>query len=103
MNKKLKWLLKFASTGIASPLLILLMIRLKMEFMLVFFAPVFLFGIPLSSLMEKLFPPQGGGWFVGVGQAILVDLVLACIYLWIVLMFFVKFVEFLIRKRKEKA
>jgi len=95
---------QLAATCIASPLLIALLFIFRAgQWALWFFWPVLMLGRPIAVAINTAYPPQGGGWFGGLGTAIEVNLILAWIYLWALLMIVVKLCERYILKRREIA
>jgi hypothetical protein len=91
-------------TGIAAPLVIVVLIVVHAARGLVWaLMPILYLGRAISALIERLFPPQGGGWFEGLGTTLMVDFVLAWIAIWIVLFAMLKLMQKWIDRKKREA
>jgi len=97
-------IIELVATCIASPLLMLLLLLVRAGRVLVWIEQAtFQFRQAIASQIEKIFPPDDGGWFKGLGTAIIVDFVLTWILLWVVLFAIVRLVEVLIERKKREA
>jgi len=97
-------IIELAATGVAPPLVMLILVLVRAAKALVWIAlPVLYLGRAITSLIEKFFPTQGGGWFQGLGTALIVDGVLMWIVVWMVLFAIVKLIEKLIGRKKREA
>jgi hypothetical protein len=97
-------ILELAATGIAPPLVMLLLVFMRAARALVWIAlPIFYLGRMITSLIDKVSPPQGAGWFEGLGTALIVDFILMWIFLWVILFAIVKLIEKLIERKKREA
>ena len=93
-----------ALTGIASPLVLLLLFFLRAgRFLMWIVMPILYAGQAITALIWKMFPPQGGGMFAGFGTALIVDFILAWIVVWIVLFALVKLLQICIHRKKREA
>ncbi len=93
-----------ALTGLASPLVLLLLFFLRAgRFLMWIVLPILYVGQAITGLIWKMFPPQGGGMFAGFGTALIVDFVLAWIVVWIVLFAIVKLMQILLHRKKREA
>jgi hypothetical protein len=91
-------------TWIAAPFVILLLLSFRAPRALIWILmPLFYLGRAISSLIESVFPAQGGGWFQGLGTALIVDFVLGWIAVWAVLFFLVRLIRSQIRRKKREA
>jgi hypothetical protein len=105
MMKDRKRLIKeLVFTGIAAPFVMLLLLAMHVTRPLVWvLMPLFYLGRAISSLIESIFPPQGGGWFQGLGTALIVDFLLAWIAVWAVLFVLVRLIRSRINRKKREA
>jgi hypothetical protein len=93
-----------ALTGVAAPLVIVLLILAHAtRFMVWILMPILYLGHEITGLIVKVFPPQGGGWFEGLGISLVVDFILAWIVVWIVLFALVKLIQKCINRKKREA
>jgi hypothetical protein len=93
-----------ALTGVAAPLVIVLLILAHAtRFMVWVLMPILYLGHAITGLIVKVFPPQGGGWFEGLGISLVVDFILAWIVVWIVLFALVKVIQKCINRKKREA
>jgi hypothetical protein len=65
--------------------------------------PILYLGRAITALIVRIFPPQGGGWFEGLGISLIVDFVLAWIVVWIILFALVKLMQKCINRKKREA
>jgi hypothetical protein len=83
-----------ALTGIAAPLVILLLILARAAEALVrIMTPILYLGQAITSLIGRVFPPRGGGMLQGFGRVLVVDFILMWIVVWIVLFAIVKLIQ----------
>ncbi len=93
-----------ALTGIASPIVLLLLFAVRAaRFLMWIVVPILYVGQAITALIWKMFPPQSGGMFAGFGTALIVDFVLAWIVVWIVLFAIVKLIQKCINRKKREA
>ena len=93
-----------AISGVASPLVLLLLFFLRAgRFLMWIVLPILYLGQAITALIWKVFPPQGGGIFAGFGTALIVDFVLAWIAVWMVLFALLKLIQKLINRKKKEA
>ncbi len=93
-----------ALTGIASPLVLLLLFAVRAgRFLMWIVMPILYAGQAITALIWKMFPPQGGGMFAGFGTALVVDFILAWIVVWIVLFALLKLLQICIHRKKREA
>jgi cytosine/uracil/thiamine/allantoin permease len=99
-----RFVVELVLTGIAAPIVIWLVFVLRVVRGLFWIAlPVLYLGQAITVLIERMFPPQGGGWFTGLGTALIVDFVLVWIAVWMVLFVLVRLIEKLINRKKREA
>lgn len=105
MTKARKRLIRdLALTGVASPLVLLLLFAVRAgKFLMWIVLPILYVGQGITALIWKMFPPQGGGMFAGFGTALIVDFILAWLVVWIVLFAIVKLVQKLTHRKKREA
>ena len=95
--------IELAATAVASPLLLVLLLLIHAFNVLAVLAyPTLPVVKPLANWINALSPPQGSGWFPWLGAAILAEMILLPLWIWILLMILVKLVERL-KPRREKA
>jgi hypothetical protein len=93
-----------AWTGIASPLVLLLLFFVRAgRFLMWIVLPILYVGQAITGLIWKAFPPHGGGMFAGFGTALIVDFILAWIVVWIVLFAIVKLMQKWMHRKKREA
>jgi hypothetical protein len=93
-----------ALTGLASPLVLLLLFAARAgRFLMWIVVPILYLGQEITALIWKVVPPQGGGMFAGFGTALIVDFILAWIAVWIVLFVLLKLVQKLFNRKKREA
>jgi len=64
--------------------------------------PIVMLGLAVSDWINHVFPPQGEGWFEGLGTTVLVEAAFLWLWIWILLMVIVKLIEkFIPRKRRN--
>jgi len=64
-------------------------------------APVLPIGAILGPIINRIFPPTGGGWFEGMQGILIADLILAWLWIWFLLFVFLKlYLRFIYRKRE---
>jgi hypothetical protein len=105
MTSTVKRLIRdLAISGVASPLVLLLLFFLRAgRFLMWIVLPILYLGQAITALIWKVFPPQGGGIFAGFGTALIVDFVLAWIAVWMVLFALLKLIQKLINRKKKEA
>lgn len=105
MTVRRKHLLRdLALTGLASPLMLLLLFAVRAgRFLMWIVVPILYLGQQITALIWKAFPPQGGGMFAGFGTALIVDFVLAWVAVWIVLFVLLKITQKCINRKKRDA
>lgn len=90
-------------TGIAPPFLMLLLnFTSGFRGLILIFLPILYLGRGICWLIELVFPP-GGGWFAGLGTALIVDFVLIWIAMWMVLFGLVRLADRRINRKKREA
>ena len=95
---------ELALTGAAAPIVLLLLFALRgVRFLFYGLLPIFYLGRVITSLIEKVFPPQGGGWFQGLGTALIVDVVLLWVAVWLVLFVLARLITKQINRKKREA
>jgi hypothetical protein len=100
MKREKRTIVKLATTGLASPVIIFLLAYMHAGWFLFLLAlPGMLLGMPISSWYNRKFPPEG--WFGGLAPDILIGLVSAWILIWIFLMDIVNSVEKHIKGKRE--
>jgi hypothetical protein len=83
-----------ALTGIASPLVLLLLFFMRAgRFLMWIVLPILYLGQAITSLIGRVFPPQGGGMLQGFGRVLVVDFILTWIVVWMVLFAIVKLIQ----------
>ena len=93
-----------ALTGVASPIVLLLLFAVRAaRFLMWIVLPILYLGQAITSLIVRIFPPQGGGVLQGFGTALIVDFVLAWIVVWMVLFALVKLIQKCINRKKRAA
>jgi hypothetical protein len=93
-----------ALTGIASPLVLLLLFAVRAgRFLMWIVLPILYVGRAITALIWRIFPPQGGGLFAGFGTALIVDFILAWIVVWIVLFALWTLMQKCIHRKKREA
>jgi hypothetical protein len=93
-----------ALTGVASPLVLLLLFAARAgRFLMWIVVPLLYLGQEIAALIWKVIPPRGGGMFTGFGTALIVDFVLAWIAVWIVLFALLKLIQKLTNRKKREA
>jgi hypothetical protein len=93
-----------AATGVAAPFVILLLILARAARGLVWIMmPILYLGQAITSLIERIFPPQGGGVLQGFGTALIVDFILTWIVIWMVLFAMLKLIQKWINRKKREA
>jgi hypothetical protein len=91
-------------TGVAAPLVILLLILAQAAKAMVWvMMPILYLGQAITALIVRIFPSQGGGELAGFGTVLIVDFVLAWIVVWIVLFAIVKLIQKCINGKKREA
>ena len=93
-----------AVTGVAAPLVILLLILAQAAKAMVWvMMPILYLGQTITSLIVRIFPSQGGGLLQGFGATLVVDFILAWIVVWIILFALVKLIQKSINRKKREA
>ena len=93
-----------ALTGVASPIVLLLLFAVRAaRFLMWIVLPILYLGQAITSLIVRIFPPQGGGVLQGFGTALIVDFVLAWIVVWMVLFALVKLIQKWTNRKKREA
>jgi hypothetical protein len=93
-----------ALTGVAAPLVIVLLILAQAAKALVrIMTPILYLGQAITSLIGRVFPPQGGGLLQGFGRVLVVDFILTWIVVWIVLFALLKLIQKLTHRKKREA
>jgi hypothetical protein len=99
----LRFMKQVAGAGAGSLLLLVVLVLLRAWAVLATLAlPIEWIGQPISNWMNATWPPQTGGWFPGLGRAIMVDGVLVWLYLWLVLIVVLR-LPVLSREKKESS
>jgi hypothetical protein len=57
----------------------------------------------IGTWINSVFPPQGGGWFEGLGTILAVEVIPALILIWVILFAGVRLMERLVKKKKRVA
>jgi hypothetical protein len=95
---------ELAATGIASPLLILLLALTRGRMVLFWLAsPFFYVARPITIWINTVSPPTGGAWFEGLQTIFEVLFVFVWILVWMILFGGVKLIEKLIYRKKREA
>jgi hypothetical protein len=103
-NAKKHTIRDLALTGIAAPLLIVLLILAQAAKVMVrVMTPILYLGQAITGLIERMFPPQPGGFLQGFGTVLVVDFILTWIVVWIVLFVLLKLIQRLINRKKREA
>ena len=104
MDGRKRLIKELVLTGVAAPFVMALFLALReLRVLVLIFLPILYLGRAISSLIESIFPPSGGGWFAGLGTALIVDFVLAWLATWIVLFVLVRLIERQINRKKREA
>jgi hypothetical protein len=103
-NARKRLIRDLALTGVASPLVLLLLFAVRAgRFLMWIVLPILYAGQAITGLIWKVFPPQSGGMFAGFGTALIVDFILAWIMVWIVLFVLLKLIQKLLHRKKREA
>jgi hypothetical protein len=99
---KKRLLIELIATGIASPVLLIVMILMrKLLFIGLLTRVVTPLGQVLGDWMNKVSPPDGSAWAAPLGNVLLADMILECILIWILLMTAVKMLQRFVLKRRN--
>ncbi|MGA7341075.1 MAG: hypothetical protein WBE72_21480 [Terracidiphilus sp.] len=89
-------------TGVASPILILLLAFLGGGWIVISLAmPLNELAIKIGSWIDTIFPPRGG-WFEGAGTYALSILILASFEVWVALFVFARLIRFQMSRREKR-
>ena len=84
-------LIELASTAIASPVILLLLFWLRAYTVVAILAyPTLPLLRAVSGWVHIHYPSQGGGWFPGLGEAMLAEVFILPVWTWLLLMFLVR-------------
>ncbi len=88
-------IVELGATGIAAPILILVLILVRATAVLFLLVMPFIdLGMKIGSWLTSMFPSLGqGAWFQGLGTELGVDVVFVWIEVWILLFVIVKLVR----------
>jgi hypothetical protein len=96
-----RFMIETAGAAAGSLLLLIVLMFLRAGPVLaILLLPVEWIGQQISDWINATWPPQGGGWFPGLGRAILVDGVLVWLYLWLLLIVVLRLLS---REKKESS
>jgi hypothetical protein len=103
MSDRKRFITELVATAIASSLLIVLLALLHQQtiFWWLAFPFVSLTG-RIGAWINSVFPPQGGGWFEGLGTILVAEAIPAVILIWVILFTIVRLIERLIKMRRER-
>ena len=103
MSDRKRLIVELVATAIASPLLIVLLALLHQQtiFWWLAFPFVNLTG-RIGAWINSVLPPQGGGWFEGLGTILIAEVIPAVILIWAILFAVVRLIEGLIKMRRER-
>jgi hypothetical protein len=103
-NARKRFIRDLVLTGVAAPLVIALLILAQAAKAMVWvMMPILYMGQAITSLIVRIFPPQGGGVLQGFGTVLVVDFVLAWIVVWVVLFVLLKLMQKWMHRKKREA
>jgi len=84
-------LIELVATAVASPVILLLLLLLHAYTVLAILAyPTLPLLKAVSGWVHVNYPSQGGGWFPGLGEAMLAEVFILPVWTWLLLMILVR-------------